>query len=68
MTGEGMRNPYPLSKFVGLIPGGIVNGIAGNAQDEPVLDTAYGTDWKTCEYWSPHVAFYIWATSALEQT
>ena len=28
MTGEGMRNPFPHSRFVGLIPGGIMNGIA----------------------------------------
>ena len=66
MTGEGMRNPYPHSRFVGLIPGGIMNGIAGNADDEPVLDTGYTLDWRTCEYWSPHVAFYIWANSVLE--
>ena len=37
MTGEGMRNPFPHSRFVGLIPGGIMNGIAGNVNDEPVL-------------------------------
>jgi hypothetical protein len=67
MTGEGVRNPYPHSRFVGLIPGGIMNGIAGNASDEPVLDLEYGIDWRTCEYWSPHVAFYIWANAALER-
>lgn len=67
MTGEGMRNPYPHSRFVGLIPGGIMNGIAGNAADEPVLDMAYTLNWRTCEYWSPHVAFYIWTNSVLEQ-
>jgi hypothetical protein len=66
MTGEGMRNPYPHSRFVGLIPGGIMNGIAGNAGDQPILDTNYELDWRTCEYWSPHVAFYIWANSVLE--
>ena len=66
MTGEGMRNPYPHSRFIGLIPGGIMNGIAGNMQDEPVLDMHYTLDWRTCEYWSPHVAFYIWANSVLE--
>lgn len=66
MTGEGMRNPYPHSRFVGLIPGGILNGIAGNAKDEPVLDTEYGFDWRTTEYWSPHNAWYIWAHSVLE--
>jgi hypothetical protein len=66
MTGEGMRNPYPHSRFVGLIPGGIMNGIAGNAADEPILDMEYTQDWRTCEYWSPHIAYYIWANSALE--
>ncbi len=66
MTGEGMRNPYPHSRFVGLIIGGLMNGIAGNADDEPVLDTEYGFDWRTTEYWSPHNAFYLWAQSVLE--
>ncbi|MFB3828682.1 MAG: glycoside hydrolase family 9 protein [Bryobacteraceae bacterium] len=67
MTGEGMRNPYPHSRFVGLIPGGIMNGIAGNMKDEPVLDTYNGFDWRTTEYWSPHNAWYIWAVSTLER-
>jgi hypothetical protein len=66
MTGEGMRNPYPHSRFVGLIPGGIMNGIAGNTKDAPVLDTEYGFDWRTTEYWSPHNAYYLWAVSTLE--
>ena len=66
MTGEGMRNPYPHSRYVGLIPGGIMNGICGNANDEPVLDTEYGLTWRTNEYWSPHVAYYEWAHSVLE--
>ena len=67
MTGEGMRNPYPHSRFVGLIPGGIMNGIAGNVKDEPVLDTENGFDWRTTEYWSPHNAWYVWAVSVLER-
>ncbi|MEJ2010219.1 MAG: glycoside hydrolase family 9 protein [Acidobacteriota bacterium] len=66
MTGEGMRNPYPHSRFVGLIPGGIMNGIAGNAEDEPVLDEDYKFIWRTNEYWSPHVAYYLWTVSTLE--
>ena len=37
------------------------------ADDEQVLDTAYDLDWRTCEYWSPHVAYYIWANSVLER-
>ena len=65
MTGEGMRNPYPHSRFVGLIPGGIMNGIAGNSKDAPILDTHNGFDWRTTEYWSPHNAYYLWAVSTL---
>src|ERR1035437_3909245 len=65
MTGEGMRNPYPHSRFVGLIPGGIMNGIAGNAKDAPILDMQNGFDWRTTEYWSPHNAYYLWAVSTL---
>jgi hypothetical protein len=68
MTGEGMRNPYPHSRFVGLVPGGIMNGIAGNVRDEPVLDTEYGFDWRTCEYWAPHNGWYLWAVSEMEKT
>ncbi len=67
MTGEGLRNPCPHSRYVGLIIGGIVNGIAGNAQDEPILDMENGLDWRTTEYWSPHVGFYEWAVSVLER-
>jgi hypothetical protein len=71
MTGEGTRNPYAYNAYVGLIPGGIMNGIAGNRQDEPVLDMESGyppETWRTREYWSPHNAFYVWAVSALEST
>jgi hypothetical protein len=65
MTGEGMRTPYPHSRFVGLIIGGILNGIAGNTRDEPILDVENGFDWRTTEYWTPHNAYYIQAVSAL---
>lgn len=65
MTGEGMRNPYPHSRYVGLIPGGIMNGIAGNTRDEPILDIENGFDWRTTEYWTPHNAYYILAVSSL---
>ncbi|MGI9072297.1 MAG: glycoside hydrolase family 9 protein [Bryobacteraceae bacterium] len=68
MTGEGMRNPFPHSRYVGLIPGGIMNGIAGNANDEPILDLSNQMDWRTAEYWSPQNAYYEWAVSALEMS
>jgi hypothetical protein len=66
MTGEGSRNPYPHSQFVGLIPGGIIGGIAGNTRDEPVLDMEYRLNWRTTEYWGPVNAYYVWAVSLLD--
>jgi Glycosyl hydrolase family 9 len=65
-SGIGVRNPYPHSRYVGIIPGGIMNGIAGNTNDEPVLDTTYAGIWRTNEYWSPHVGYFEWAQAVLE--
>ncbi len=67
-SGIGERNPYPHSRYVGVIPGGIMNGICGNAADEPILDTGYAGTWRTNEYWSPHVGYFEWAQAILEST
>jgi len=68
MSGEGFRNPYPFSVLTGLIPGGIMNGLSGDARDEPVLSFDCGSDYRTNEYWSPHNAFYEWTLSLLEKS
>jgi len=60
MTAEGVNNPYPHSRFLGLIPGGIMNGFAGLEEDRPFLDMSHGMDWRTTEYWSPHTFHYLW--------
>jgi len=65
-SGIGVRNPYPHSRYVGIIPGGIMNGICGNTDDEPILDTGFSQTWRTNEYWSPHVGYFEWAQSVLE--
>ena len=67
MWAKARRNSYPYSRFAGPIIGGIVNGVAGNAQDVPILEMEYGNDWRTGEYWTPHNAFYLWALSRLEE-
>jgi len=67
-SGIGVRNPYPHSRYVGVIPGGIMNGICGNAADEPILDTGFTGTWRTNEYWSPHVGYFEWAQAVLEST
>ena len=66
MTGEGMRNPYPHSRYEGLTIGAIMNGFGGNENDEPIMDMDYGFDWHTTEYWQPHNAWYLWTHSILE--
>jgi hypothetical protein len=67
-SGIGVRNPYPHSRYVGIIPGGIMNGIGGNSDDEPVLDTDFAENWRTNEYWSPHVGYFEWTQAVLEST
>ncbi len=67
MSGEGINNPYPHSRFLGLIPGGIMNGIAGGEDDLPFLDMGNTMDWRTAEYWSPHVCYYIWYVSLISR-
>jgi hypothetical protein len=66
-SGIGVRNPYPHSRYVGVIPGGIMNGICGNAGDQPILDTSFGFSWRINEYWSPHVGYFEWTQAMLER-
>jgi hypothetical protein len=37
-----------------LIPGGVMNGLGGNASDNPVLLPG---SYHTCEYWTPMLAY-----------
>jgi len=67
MTGGGINSPFPHSRFVGLLVGGIMNGFVGEERDEPFLDMAGAQDWRTTEYWCPHNGNYLWALSVLEQ-
>lgn len=65
VTGLGSRQPLPFSPFVGAITGGIMNGISGDDQDRPILDSQTASDWHTNEYWSPHVGYCQWILSSL---
>jgi hypothetical protein len=67
MTGGGLNSPFPHSRFVGLLVGGIMNGFVGEAADEPFLDMECRQDWRTTEYWCPHNGNYLWALAVLEQ-
>ncbi len=58
----------------GVIPGGVINGIGGDKDDNPVLDlrSSNWLFWETNEYWNPPTAwfamacwqYYRWAASA----
>lgn len=67
ITGHGVNQPWPHSRFVGLIPGGIMNGIGGDVEDNPVLDQENGLSWQTNEYWSPHNAWYLMNLAVLDE-
>jgi hypothetical protein len=66
-TGLGYQNPPAFSPFVGAIKGGIMNGICGDSNDNPMLATQNSRYWPTNEYWSPHVGYWEWAQSVLEK-
>jgi hypothetical protein len=66
VTGVGRNQPPAFSPFAGLIPGGIMNGICGNPEDQPVLDQENASEWRTNEYWSPHAGYCQWTLSLLE--
>ena len=42
-----------------------MNGICGNAEDEPILDQVTSHTYQTGEYWSPHVGYCEWLLSVL---
>jgi hypothetical protein len=65
-SGIGTHVAKPYSVFVGVIPGGFMNGVCGNSDDEPVMDLGRSPTWRSNEYWSPHVGYFEWTQSVLE--
>lgn len=45
------------------IPGAVMNGIGGRADDSPFLNAG---SWQTCEYWTPMVCYTMWLMAELE--
>lgn len=46
-----------------VIPGGVTNGIGGDASDRPQLLPG---SWNTCEYWTPMLAWTMWLMAELQ--
>lgn len=69
VTGRSSGEPYPHSRYVGLIPGAVMNGITGTAADEPHFGSdPYDLEWQTKEYWSPQQAQYLMTLVELGET
>jgi hypothetical protein len=67
VTGFGRNQPrlFVTSEFkpaTPLIPGGVMNGIGGNDNDQPSLEPG---SYHTCEYWTPMVAYTMWLAAEL---
>lgn len=58
VSGRGLNDVWPHSRYVGIIPGGVMNGIGGTQDDFPVFGKQH-LEWQTTEYWSPHQATYL---------
>lgn len=52
---------YPVTP---KIKGGVMNGIAGTKEDQPVR---HDQSWQTSEYWIPHVGHAMWLFSELQK-
>ncbi len=68
VMGAGYNNPqhmfgeefYPPTPF---LPGAVMNGISGNADDEPQLRPG---SYQECEYWTPMVCYTMWLLAELQ--
>ena len=60
MTGVGLHNPYPHSRFIGQTTGGIMLGAIGGPDDIPWVEKMGLMDWRTCEYWIVNNAWFLW--------
>lgn len=58
VSGRSLDNVWPHSRYVGIIPGAVMNGIGGTRDDFPVFGQQH-LEWQTTEYWSPHQATYL---------
>jgi hypothetical protein len=70
VIGSGKNQPqlYHTSVFsptTPLINGGVMNGIGGDTNDQPLLHPG---SWQNCEYWTPMTAYTMWLMAQLQST
>jgi hypothetical protein len=67
VSGRAASTPYPHSRYAGIIPGAVMNGITGDGMDRPLLGgDNHDLDWKTLEYWGPTQAQILATLGYLE--
>jgi hypothetical protein len=70
MTGVGYHHPRPFINhdqfrpYTPLLPGGVMNGLGGDRDDQPCLITE--NNYNQSEYWTPMVAYTLWLMSELD--
>jgi hypothetical protein len=65
ITGVGVRNASPYSRFYGTLPGGFSVGPRGNADDTISIDMDGRTVWSSGEYWMTPLANALQALAQL---
>lgn len=64
ISGRGLGRVWPHSRYVGIIPGAVMNAVSGTRDDQPVFGPEH-LHWQTTEYWSPHQATYLMCLAEL---
>jgi hypothetical protein len=49
--------------YTPIISGAVMNGIVGDEQDRPALRAG---SCESCEYWTPHVCYFMWLITELQ--
>lgn len=49
---------------VPIIPGGVMNGLGGDHNDQPAIGNG---SWQTAEYWTPMVAYTLWLMAEISE-
>jgi hypothetical protein len=60
-----LYHPGAFTPATPLMNGGVMNGIGGDANDQPLLTPG---SWQNCEYWTPMTAYTTWLMAQLQST
>jgi len=58
-----LYHPGAFTPATPLMNGGVMNGVGGDANDQPLLTPG---SWQNCEYWTPMTAYTMWLMAQLQ--